>query len=209
MADQRPERAERPERADAARNRRAIMAATEELLRQYEPAEVSIERIAAAAGVGKATVFHRFGSRAELMQQLAHSRADDLRVATLAGPPPLGPGAPPGDRLVAFLDALVDLASRSIGLLSAQEHATLTSKTGAASRQVNPVYVFWHEHITSLLSAATATATGRPGLDADLHAHIILGTLHESTIVRLLRDGKKERVATALRQLAQSLLGSA
>src|SRR5271154_1063399 len=74
-------------RADAARNRRAIMTATEELLAQYEPGEVSIERIAAAAGVGKATVFHRFGSRAELLQAVAHERTESLRIAIMDGPP--------------------------------------------------------------------------------------------------------------------------
>ena len=192
----------RPERADAARNRQAIMQAAEELLRQYEPAEVSIERVAAAAGVGKATVFHRFGSRAELIQALAHDRAEALRSATVSGPPPLGPGATPRDRLMAFLDALVDLASRSIGLLSAQEHAALTSKTRAAARHENPVYLFWHEHISSLLSAA------RPGLDADLLAHMILGSLHDAPVARFLRDGEGERVAASMRQLATALLDS-
>jgi AcrR family transcriptional regulator len=192
----------RPERADAARNRRAIMRAAEELLQRYEPTEVSMERVAAAAGVGKATVFHRFGSRAELMQALAHDRALSLRTATESGPPPLGPGAPPRERLMAFLDALVDHASRSIGLLTAQEHATLTSKTGAVSRHEHPVYRFWHGHVAGLIAAA------RPDLDADLLAHIVLGALHDPPIGRLLRDGERERVAASLRQLAASLLDS-
>jgi AcrR family transcriptional regulator len=163
---------------------------------------VSIERVAAAAGVGKATVFHRFGSRAELMRALAHDRAEALHQAATAGPPPLGPGAPPRDRLMAFLDALVELASRSINLLTAQEHAALTSKTGAASRHENPVYVFWHEHISTLISAA------RPGLDAELIAHMILGSLHDAPIARLLRDGETARVAASMRQLVTGLLGS-
>jgi AcrR family transcriptional regulator len=193
----------RPERADAARNRRAIMRAAEDLLERYEPAEVSIERVAAAAGVGKATVFHRFGSRAELMQALAHERAEALHQAVLAGPPPLGPGAPPRERLMAFLTALIELASRSIGLLSAQEHAALTSKSNAASRHENPVYLFWHEHIAGLIAQA------RPDLDGDLLAHMVLGSLHDAPILRLMRAGESERVAASLRQLAASLLGPA
>jgi AcrR family transcriptional regulator len=174
------------------------MAATEKLLAEYEPAQVSIERIAAAAGVGKATVFHRFGSRAELMQAIAHERVEEIRVAVLEGPPPLGPGAPPRERLMAFLDAVVGHASRSLGLLSAQEHAALTSKT---IRAENPIYVFWHGHIAGLLAAA-----GPPELDAEFHAHVILGALHEVSIGRLLRDGQAERVAASLRQLAGALL---
>lgn len=191
----------RPERADAARNRRAIMQAAEELLERYEPAEVSIERVAGAAGVGKATVFHRFGSRAELMQALAHERAETLHQEALTGPPPLGPGAPPRERLMAFLTALIELASRSIGLLTAQEHAALTSKTSAASRHENPVYLFWHEHIAGLIAEA------RPDLDADLLGHMVLGSLHDAPILRLMRAGESERVAASLRQLASSLLG--
>jgi len=192
---------QRPERADAARNRRAIMRATEELLREYEPAEVSIERVAAVAGVGKATVFHRFGSRAGLMQAVAHERAEALHQAALGGPPPLGPGAPPRARLLAFLDALVDLASRSSSLLTAQEHAALTSKTAAANRHENPVYLFWHEHIASLIAEA------RPDLDAKLLAHMMLGSLHDIPVARLLREGNAARVAAGYRQLATSLLG--
>lgn len=193
---------ERPERADAARNRRAIMQAAEELLRQYEPAEVSVERIAAAAGVGKATVFHRFGSRAELLQALAHDRVEALHEATINGPPPLGPGAPPRDRLMAFLDALVDHASRSVGLLTAQEHAALTSKTGAVSRHEHPIYLFWHDHIATLIAAA------RPGLDADLLAHMVLSSLHDGPVTRLLRDGAAKRVSASMHQLVVALLDS-
>ena len=192
----------RPERADAARNRRAIIRAAEELLQRYEPAEVSMERVAAAAGVGKATVFHRFGSRAELMQALAHDRTELLRAATVSGPPPLGPGAPPRERLMAFIDALIDHASRSIGLLTAQEHAALTSKTGAVNRDEHPVYRFWHTHVAGLIAAA------RPDLDADLLGHMMLGTLHDPPVARLLRDGERDRVAASLRQLAASLLDS-
>lgn len=193
----------RPERADAARNRRAIMQAAEDLLERYGPAQVSIERVAAAAGVGKATVFHRFGSRADLMQALAHERAEALHQAVLTGPPPLGPGSPPRERLMAFLTALIELASRSIGLLTAQEHAALTSKSGAASRHDNPVYLFWHEHIAALIGEA------RPDLDGGLLAHMVLGSLHDAPILRLMRDGESERVAASLRQLATSLLGPA
>jgi AcrR family transcriptional regulator len=193
---------ERPERADAARNRQAIMRAAEELLRQYEPTEVSVERIAVAAGVGKATVFHRFGSRAELMQALAHDRAEALHEATVSGPPPLGPGAPPRERLMAFLDALVDHGSRSIGLLTAQEHAALTSKTGAVSRHEHPVYVFWHDHIATLIGAA------RPDLDADLLAHMVLSSLHDGSVGRLLRDGEAKRVRASMHQLVNALLGT-
>ena len=40
----------RRDRADAARNRRAILRATEELLARHRPDEISMEQVAAAAG---------------------------------------------------------------------------------------------------------------------------------------------------------------
>src|ERR1700748_715434 len=81
----------RPERADAVRNRRAILAATEELLATHRPRAVSIEQAAAAAGVGKGTVFPRFGSRMGLMTALMIERAQALTEAVASGSPPLGP----------------------------------------------------------------------------------------------------------------------
>ena len=107
-----------PERADAARNRRAILAATEGLLATHRPRDISMEQVAAAAGVGKGTVFHRFGSRMGLMYALMVQRAQALEEAVTAGPPPLGPGAPDRARLLAFLDAIVEVVSRNKSLMA-------------------------------------------------------------------------------------------
>ena len=118
----------RPERADAVRNRRAILAATEELLATHRPRDVSIEQVAAAAGVGKGTVFHRFGSRMGLMTALMIERAQALTEAVTSGPPPLGPGAPDRERLLAFLDAVIEVVGRNKSLLAE------LAFSGAASR---------------------------------------------------------------------------
>src|ERR1700760_1587060 len=107
-----------PERADAARNRRAILLATEDLLTRLPPEEISMERVAAAAGVGKGTVFHRFGSRAKLMRARMQERALALHESVAAGPPPLGPGAPPRERLLAFLDGVIEVVARNKGLVA-------------------------------------------------------------------------------------------
>ena len=77
---------DRRERADATRNRRAILAATEQLLAEGRPQDISMEQVAAAAGVGKGTVFHRFGSRMGLMHALMVERAQALEAAVSSGP---------------------------------------------------------------------------------------------------------------------------
>jgi AcrR family transcriptional regulator len=190
------------QRADAVRNRRAILQAAEELLRGHEPDQVTVDQIAAAAGLSKATVFHRFASRTGLMRALMEERAQALAEAITSGPPPLGPGAPPDERLAAFLEAIIDLASRNVGLLMAHEHAVATRKDLAGEREKNPVYLFWHDHAAALIAQA------RPGLDADLLAHILLGSLHTEAVAQLVRDGQTGRVQAGLRSLAATLLGS-
>jgi AcrR family transcriptional regulator len=187
-------------RADAERNRDAILAATEKLLEDNDPGQVTIEQAAAAAGVSKATVFHRFGSRTELMGALIERRAASLQSAVESGPPPLGPGAPPRERLIAFLEALTGLAAQNTGLLTAHDHAVATRKNTTGARQANPVYLAWHAHIAELLRQ------GRPTLDAPLLAHIILGSLHTDPIVQLVRSGQARRLSAALRDIATALL---
>ena len=58
------------ERGDAARNRALLLDAARRLIAERGADAVSMDDIAAAAGVGKGTVFRRFGSRAGLMMVL-------------------------------------------------------------------------------------------------------------------------------------------
>lgn len=193
----------RRERADAARNRRAILLAAEELLSRYGPEQISMEQVAAAAGVGKGTVFHRFGNRMGLMLALVRERALALDEAVAAGPPPLGPGAPPRDRLLAFLDAMVDVVGRNKGMLAALGHAvTTTPRPSQDQEDAHPVYRFWHGHISALI------AEERPDLDAEMLAHILLGALHSDPILRLLERGDAQRLAASLRTMATTLLSA-
>lgn len=90
------------ERRDAARNREALLAAARELVEREGACAVTMEAVAAQAGVGKGTVFRRFESRAGLMIALLDHSESEWQAQVLGGPPPLGPGAPALDRLLAF-----------------------------------------------------------------------------------------------------------
>src|SRR3954463_13726114 len=90
------------ERGDAARNRALLLDAARRLVAQRGADAVTMDDVAAAAGVGKGTLFRRFGSRAGLMMVLLDEDERASQQAFLFGPPPLGPDAPPLDRLVAF-----------------------------------------------------------------------------------------------------------
>ena len=190
-----------PERADAARNRRAILLATEELLTRLPPEQISMERVAAAAGVGKGTVFHRFGSRAGLMRALMQERAMALQEAVVVGPPPLGPGAPARERLLAFVDGVIEVVSRNKGLLAALDHAEAVVQARLPDDDPPPLHALWHRHIAGLLHEA------RPDLDADVTAHLILASLHSEPIQRLLAsEGGADRVGNGLRAVIRALL---
>ena len=90
------------ERADAARNREALLSAAAELVDRCDVDGVTMEAVAARAGVGKGTVFRRFESREGLMAALLDHSEAAWQAEVLSGPPPLGPGAPPRERLIAF-----------------------------------------------------------------------------------------------------------
>ena len=108
--------------------------------------------------VGKGTVFHRFGNRTGLMYALMVERAQALEEAATAGPPPLGPGATERDRLLAFLDAIIEVVGRNKSLLAELAYSAAPDpppeKATARHRDDHPVYRFWHGHISTLISAA-------------------------------------------------------
>jgi AcrR family transcriptional regulator len=187
-------------RADAVRNRAAILRATEELLAHHHPQQISMEQVAAAAGVGKGTVFHRFGSRHGLMRALMQERAQDLQTAIMGGPPPLGEGAPPRARLLAFLGAMVELVARNKGLLAALGPAPVAAAPEHEPREEHPVYRSWHRHIGQLIHQQ------RPDLDDDMLAHVLLATVHSEPILNALEFGAANRLDRTLRDLVNGLM---
>jgi len=90
------------ERADAARNRRHLLATAREMLAEQGPDTLTMDGLAERAGLGKGTVFRRFGTRAGIFAALLDDDERDFQRQVLAGPPPLGPGAAPLDRLIAY-----------------------------------------------------------------------------------------------------------
>jgi len=90
------------ERADAARNRRHLLATAREMLAEQGPDKLTMDGLAERACLGKGTVFRRFGTRAGIFAALLDDDERAFQQEVLAGPPPLGPGAQPLDRLIAY-----------------------------------------------------------------------------------------------------------
>lgn len=183
------------ERADAARNRVRILDAAERLFRQHGVAAVSMDQIAQAAGVGKGTLFRRFGDKAGLAVALLDARERELQAAVLSGPPPVGPGAPPTERLVAFLDRYAEFLDAHLDLV----HMSETARPGARYRI--GAYRLWHRHVAMLIGQA------RPDLDADLLSHALLAPLGADQRMALRAEVDLARLRSGLSVLARSLLG--
>jgi AcrR family transcriptional regulator len=92
----------RAERADAARNRLHLVAVAREMLAEDGADKLTMDGLAERAGLGKGTVFRRFGSRAGIFRALLDDEEHAFQERVLSGPPPLGPGAPPLERLIAY-----------------------------------------------------------------------------------------------------------
>ncbi len=184
----------RTERADAARNRRAILDAAAKLLAERRADSVSIEQIAAAAGVGKGTVFHRFGNRAGLLRELVMDRAETLRLAVISGEPPLGPGAPARERLLAFFAAWADFAIDNFELYAAYSST-------APDPRAEDFHAFWYRHIAQLLREL------RPGIvDAELQAQMLfMGTFASPITPQLFRAGQGDRLKAAVLDIVEAV----
>ncbi|GAA3598666.1 TetR/AcrR family transcriptional regulator [Nonomuraea rosea] len=94
--------APRAERADAVRNRRQLLTTARELLAEQGIDKLTMDGLAERAGLGKGTVYRRFGTRAGIFQALIEDDDSAFQEQLLSGPPPLGPGAPPLERLIAY-----------------------------------------------------------------------------------------------------------
>ncbi|HEX4471737.1 MAG TPA: TetR/AcrR family transcriptional regulator [Nocardioides sp.] len=130
------------ERRDAARNREALLAAAQSLIAECGVGSITMEAVAARAGVGKGTVFRRFESREGLMAAVLDRSETAFQAAILSGSPPLGPGAEPMDRLLAFGHARIEL-----NLL----HRALISAAGRAGSRSYAAVSFTAMHVRYLL----------------------------------------------------------
>lgn len=92
----------RAERADAVRNRRHLLDVAREMIAEHGVEKVTMDGLAERAGLGKGTVFRRFGTRAGIFIALLDEDDRAFQESMLSGPPPLGPGADPVRRLIAY-----------------------------------------------------------------------------------------------------------
>jgi AcrR family transcriptional regulator len=136
------------ERADARRNRERILCAAARLIEEKGIDCMSMDDVAHAAGVGKGTLYRRFGDRAALLRALISEPEQEFQDALIRGAAPLGPGAPPAERLHAFGEGLLRFLDGSAIYVRAGE------LMAGGKRYTHPVYALYQTHVSLLLRQA-------------------------------------------------------
>lgn len=165
------------ERSDAVRNRERLLDAARRLVVEQGIEYVTMEAVAKEAGVGKGTLFRRFGDRAGLLLALVDEAEAEFQEAYTSGPPPLGPGAPAADRLTAFGRTLIERIAddADLGAVLGRQLLLERRHSSDTARAV-------HRHISTLLREA-----GVDG-DHDMLAHALSALVYFET-VDFLREG--------------------
>ncbi|MCS5723741.1 TetR/AcrR family transcriptional regulator [Herbiconiux sp. CPCC 203407] len=180
------------ERSDAARNRARVLEVARGLVAAEGVAGITMDRVATESGVGKGTVFRRFGSRAGLLRALLDDTEREFQGRFLSGPPPLGPGAPPLERLVAF-------GRERIAVLSTQSELLRASAVPDENHYAVPARRVAALHVATLLRQAEV-----PG-DVPVLAFELLAVLEAILTAPPGARPPIDRLADGWEQLVRSL----
>jgi AcrR family transcriptional regulator len=183
------------ERADAARNRKRVLDAAAALFAQHGVDGVTMDDVVAAAGVGKGTLYRRFGDKSGLAAALLDERERELQAAILSGPPPLGPDASPPRRLTGFVAAYLAYVAGNLDVVAASQQSS------AGARFRTGAHRFWQTHLTHLFRSARAP-------QPELRADVLLAALTAEQVGWWLRDGKKplRTITRQLQAIAETLV---
>ena len=157
------------------RNREVLLEAAHRIVAKRGAGAVTMAEVAVEGGVGKGTVYRRFGSRDGLLAALLDHSEARWQAAVISGPAPLGPGAAPLDRLLAFGASRLERNLAGADLLVA-----------AASDQRRPLGAlrFVAAHVRHLLLALEI------GGDPNLLTSALLAPLDASVVsVRVSDEG--------------------
>jgi AcrR family transcriptional regulator len=151
-------------RADAAHNRARILDSAERVFAAGDDA--STEHVARLAGVGIATVFRHFPTKADLLEAVLVTRLERLRDAARE----LRTATNPGGALLRFFACIVEDAAGKIAIAEALTAAG--GNSGAAERAGAEL----HDAVGELLARAQSAGEMRPDIQLDELYALIVGT---------------------------------
>ncbi|MEW2566237.1 TetR/AcrR family transcriptional regulator [Streptomyces sp. NPDC047070] len=155
-SDQGAGRTARPKRADARRNQEALLDAAATVF-VASGVEAPIRDIAAEAGVGTATIYRHFPTRADLIVAVYRHQVEALAEA---GPALLAAGPKPYAALAQWIDLFVDFVVTKQGLASVLQ---------SDDPCFDPLHSYFLERLVpvcaELLDASAASGEIDPGMD--------------------------------------------
>jgi AcrR family transcriptional regulator len=183
-----PVRAARGVRADAQRNIDTLLQAAKDVFAE-SGVDAPVREIAARAGVGVGTVYRHFPQRADLVAAVFRREVGACAAAAAT----LAAEHEPGEALAGWLRRYMEFITTKRGLAS-------VLYSGDPAFDSLPAYFEQHlgPALTSLLDAAVAAGTVRPGLDANDLLRAVgnlcqggpdVGACHTQRMVDLLIDG--------------------
>jgi AcrR family transcriptional regulator len=167
-----------PGRPRSEQAHQAILAATIELLPEHGLNGLSIEAVAAKAGVGKTTIYRRWSSKEELI-------ADALALIRPPGPPP------DQGSLIADLKVLVGAQRERLAGTPIPRIVPRLLGESSGDPELHALFVERAlEPIREILRELVRRATERGELRADLDSEAVVDMLHAIPVYRvLLTDG--------------------
>jgi AcrR family transcriptional regulator len=198
-----------PQRADAQRNRERLLAAAETAF-NAQGAGASLDDIAKAAGVGNATLYRHFPTRAKLLEAVYDQRIAELCAAAAE----LGQPAAPARALHKWLRAVVAHVTDRRVLTD----AFLTANEGPAD--IEPAqFAAWHNALFDagrpLLAAAQNAGTARRDVDIAELLALVTGVARAGNpaqaerFLSVLLEGITPRLARSANPLQTSRGGHA
>jgi AcrR family transcriptional regulator len=160
-SDQEAARAARPRRADARRNEATLLEAAAAIF-VTSGVEAPIRDIAAKAGVGTATIYRHFPTRADLIVAVYRHQVETLAEA---GPALLATSATPYAALGRWIDLFVDFVITKQGLA-----AVLQSDDPC----FDPLHSYFLERLVPVCTQLLDAAAGAGEIRSDLDAHELM-----------------------------------
>jgi AcrR family transcriptional regulator len=185
------------QRADALRNRERVLCTARRLFEERGAENVSMDAIALEAGVGKGTLFRAFGDRAGLAGAILGEYESRLQDQLIRGAAPLGPGAPPLERLTAFGTAYLEFLEGHVALLLSAEGGL------PVARFLTGPFTFYRAHVVMLVREAIGDVE-----DVEYLADVLLAPLGAQFFLyqRRVRERSVAELADAYRRLVERVL---
>ncbi|MCS7460600.1 TetR/AcrR family transcriptional regulator [Paenibacillus doosanensis] len=166
----------RPERRDAAENRRRILQVAMRLFEQHGVEPVSMNQIAAEAKLGPGTLYRRYKNKSELCLDLIKEHLD-LLFEDMEAYLERHRTEPPEQRLKGLIRLFIGFREKKSQLLAGVEDAPPSNRR---PRSKSPIYEELHQLILPLFDEMNENG---PAPDPTFRADMLLGAMSRDSYV--------------------------